>query len=282
MPRLPRVAPVLAGLFVLLGGILVMNPPGRSAEPAGPDRAREGQWVTVQRALDEGKPKSALEALAGIEEGAIAAKAWDEAARAVATKVIAETGDRPQEDPERLVRLEAALDKAPAEVKPVLEAILANWTWGFFQNNQWRFAQRTGGASGGVNDEGKAVDGIAGIASWDLPRIIAEIRRRFTQALEPAERLQSLPVGEWNQILDKGSMPDAWRPTVWDVVAHDALAFAASGVRGLADPEDVFEFEIDSPALGTRQAFLAWKPEETTTDDDSPLLGEMKLFRRLL
>ena len=282
MPRLPRVAPVLAGLFVLLGGILVMNPPGRSAEPAGPDRAREGQWVTVQRALDEGKPKSALEALAGIEEGAIAAKAWDEAARAIATKVIAETGDRPQEDPERLVRLEAALEKAPAEVKPVLEAILANWTWGFFQNNQWRFAQRTGGASGGVNDEGKAVDGIAGIASWDLPRIIAEIRRRFTQALEPAERLQSLPVGEWNQILDKGSMPDAWRPTVWDVVAHDALAFAASGVRGLADPEDVFEIEIDSPALGTRQAFLAWRPEEATTDSDSPLLGEMTLFRRLL
>ena len=136
MPRLPRVAPVLAGLLVLLGGALLMNPPGRSAEPPAPNRAREGQWVTVQRALDEGKPKSALEALAGIEEGAIAAKAWDEAARAIATRVHADTGDRPPEDPERLVRLEAALQKAPAEVKPVLEAILANWTWGFFQNKR--------------------------------------------------------------------------------------------------------------------------------------------------
>ena len=282
MSRLPRVAPALAGLALLLGGVLVMNPPGRSAEPPPPDRAREGQWVTVQRALDEGKPKSALEALAGIEQAAIAARAWDEAARAIATKVTAETGDRAPDDPERLVRLEAALQGAPAEVKPVLEAILANWTWSFFQNNQWRFAQRTGGASGGVNEEGKAADGLAGIASWDLPRIIAEIRRRFTSALEPAERLQWLPVGEWNQILDKGSMPDTWRPTVWDVVAHDALAFAASGVRGLADPEDLFEFDIESPALGAREAFLAWRPEEATTDADSPLLGEMTLFRRLL
>ena len=282
MPRLPRVAPVLAGLVVFLGGIHVMNPPGRSAEPTGPDRAREGQWVTVQRSLDEGKPKSALQALAGIEQAAIAAKAWDEAARAIATRVHADTGDRPPEDPERLVRLEAALQKAPDEVKPVLEAILANWTWSFFQNNQWRFAQRTQGASGGVNEEGKAVDGLAGIASWDLPRVVAEVRRRFTAALEPAERLQSLPVGEWNQLLEKGAMSDAWRPTVWDVVVHDALGFAASGVRGLADPEDVFEFEIDSPALGTREAFLAWKPEEATTDADSPLLGEMTLYRRLL
>jgi hypothetical protein len=282
VPRLPRVAPVLAGLLVLLGGALVMNPPGHSAEPPAPNRAREGQWVTVQRALDEGKPKSALQALAGIEESAIAAKAWDEAARAIATRVHADTGDRPPEDPERLVRLEAALQGAPDEVKPVLEAILANWTWGFFQNNQWRFAQRTGGASGGVNEEGKAVDGLAGIASWDLPRIVAEVRRRFTAALDPAERLQGLPVGQWNQILEKGGMPDAWRPTVWDVVAHDALGFAASGVRGLADPEDLFEFDIDAPALGTRQAFLAWRPEEGTTDADSPLLGEMRLFRRLL
>ena len=282
MPRLPRVAPVLAGLLVLLGGALVMNPPGRSAEPPAPNRAREGQWNTVQRALDEGKPKSALEALAGIEQGAIAAKAWDEAARAIATRVHADTGDRPPEDPERLVRLEAALQGAPDEVKPVLEAILANWTWGFFQNNQWRFAQRTSGATGGVNEEGKAVEGLAGIASWDLPRVVAEVRRRFTAALDPAERLQAMSVGDWNQILDKGGMPDAWRPTVWDVVAHDALGFAASGVRGLADPEDLFEFEIDSPALGTRQEFLAWRPEEGTTDTDSPLLGEMLLFRRLL
>ena len=282
MPRLPRVAPALAGLFVLLGGALVMNRPGHSAEPPAPNRAREGQWVTVQRALDEGKPKSALEALAGIEQGAIAAKAWDEAARAIATRIHADTGDRPPEDPERLVRLEAALQKAPDEVKPVLEAILANWTWGFFQNNQWRFAQRTSGASGGVNEEGKAVEGLAGISSWDLQRVVAEVRRRFTAALDPAEGLQALPVGEWAQILEKGGMPDAWRPTVWDVVAHDALGFAASGVRGLADPEDLFEFEIDSPALGTRQAFLAWRPEEGTTDADSPLLGEMRLFRRLL
>lgn len=282
MPRLPRVAPALAGLALLLGGILAMNPPGRSAEPPLPDRDREGQWVTVQRALDEGKPKSALAALDGIEEAAIAAEAWDEAARAIATKVSADTGDRPPEDPERLVRLEAAIQKAPEKVKPVLEAILANWTWGFFQNNQWRFAQRTQGPAGGVDEEGKAVDGLAGIASWDLQRIVAEVRRRFTSALEPADRLRTLPVGEWNQILDKGAMPDSWRPTVWDVVAHDALAFAASGVRGLADPEDLFEFDIASPALGTRAEFLAWRPEEGATDTDSPLLGEMKLYRHLL
>ena len=281
VPRSPRVVPALAGLL-LLGAVMVRIVPSNAAEPATAPGLRDAAWRDVQQALDEGKPQSALKALEGLELSAIAARAWDDAARAIATRVHADTGDRPPEDPERLVRLEAAIGRAPDEVKPVLEAILANWTWGFFQNNQGRFAQRTQGAAGGVSEEGKAVDGLTGIASWDLPRVVAEVRRRFTAALDPAERLQRLPVGDWNQILDKGSMPDAWRPTVWDVVAHDALAFAASGLRGLADPEDVFEFDIDAPPLGTRAEFLAWQPEEATTDSDSPLLGEMRLFRRLL
>ncbi len=285
MSRLPRVAAAFAGLALLVGGITVMNPLGRPARaddvPAGP---RAGRWSAVQRALDEGKPKTALEALGGLEAAAVEAGAWDEVARAVATRVVAETGDRPPDDPERLVRLEAAMREAPERTRPVLEAILANWTWGFFQANRWRFAERTGGASGGVDGEGKATEGLAGIASWDLPRIVAEIRRRFAAALDPAERLRSLPVGEWGAVLEKGAMPDAFRPTVWDVVARDCLAFAASGERGLVDPEDRFEFDVDAPALGTRAEFAAWKPEAdpTVTDADSPLLLAARLWRELL
>ena len=108
---------------------------------------RAGQWQTVQRALAEGKPKSALDALAGVEAAAVADRAWGEAARAIATRVLAETGDRPVEDPERLVRLAAAIAQAPPETKGVLEAIQANWTWGFYQMNQWRFRQRTQGGA---------------------------------------------------------------------------------------------------------------------------------------
>ncbi|MFM8433850.1 MAG: hypothetical protein ACKOBP_00685, partial [Planctomycetia bacterium] len=50
--------------------------------PAGP---RAAAWKRVQQALDEGKPKTAAEALAGVEEAAVKEKAWAEAARAIAT-----------------------------------------------------------------------------------------------------------------------------------------------------------------------------------------------------
>ena len=264
----------LAGIVVVLGGIGMGYRAARGDDtPAGP---RAEAWKRVQQALDEGKPKTAAESLAGVEQAAVKDKAWAEAARAIATRVLTATGDRPPEDPERLVQLAAAIEKAPPETKAVLQAIQANWTWGFFQQNRWRFAQRTTGAT--------TASDLATIASWDLPTIVGEIRRRFAAALAEPAALQKLPVAEWTALIAPGSMPDAYRPTVWDVIVRDALEFATSGERGVVAPEDVFELAADSPALGTPEQFLAWKPEEdpAVTDRGSPLIETARLYRDLL
>ncbi|MFM7107535.1 MAG: alpha-2-macroglobulin family protein [Planctomycetaceae bacterium] len=242
---------------------------------------RAAAWRAVQRAFDEGKPKTALESLAGVEAAATRDEAWAEVARAIASRILAETGDRPPDDPERVVRLAAAIDRAPPETRGVLEAIRANWTWGYFQMNRWRYQQRT---QGGVDGQD-----LARLAEWDLPTIVAEIRARFAAALgapgSPGRTaLQKLAVADWSTLIEKGEMPDAWRPTVWDVIVHDALEFAASGERGLVAPEDAFELDAESPALGTLEEFLAWRPEAdaAVTDTGSPLIEAAGLYRALL
>jgi hypothetical protein len=279
LARVPSLVPRRLTVFVGLiavgigGGCLAMKHAAAADEPLGP---RADAWKRVQTALDEGKPKSAIEALGGLEAQATEAKAWSEVARAIATRILAETGDRAPDDAERLVLLAGAIAKAPPETRGVLEAIRANWTWGYFQMNRWRFQERTSGGAGAGE--------LARIAEWDLPTIVAEIRGRFASALAADAALKKLPVAEWSVLMEKGTMPDAYRPTVWDVVARDALTFAASGERGLAEPEDAFELEATSPALGTPEEFLAWKPEAdaATTDTDSPILLAARLYRELL
>ena len=250
--------------------------------PAGP---RAAAWKAVDKAIEEGKPKTALESLRGVEQAAVADRAWAEAARAIATRILTETGDRPGDDPERLILLAGAMEKAPPETRGVLEAIRANWTWGFFVQNRWRFQQRT--AVGPQPNDG--ADDLKTIAEWDLPTIVGEIRKRFAVAVggpDSPERktLQSLPVAEWSAIIQPGKLSDTYRPTVWDVVVRDALEFASSGERGLIAPEDAFELDASSPALGTLDEFLAWQPEadQAVTDLDSPLLEAAKLYRSLL
>jgi hypothetical protein len=274
------VFPVAAAAIVVgLAWGCVMDREARGDDP--PAGSRAAAWKRVQQALDEGKPKTAAEALAGIEQAAVQEKAWAEAARAIATRILAETGDRPGDDPERVIRLAAAIERAPAETRGVLEAIRANWTWGFFQMNRWRYQERTQGGADGQD--------LAKLAEWDLPTIVAEIKKRFAAAVGAAgslERaaLQKLPVAEWSAIIEKGAMADAYRPTVWDVIVRDAIEFSSSGERGLVAPEDAFEIAADSPALGTPEAFSRWQPEndEQVTDTDSPLLDTIRLYRDLL
>ena len=270
----PRVSYRIFFIVPILGVLLVNERSAHAEElPTGP---RAEAWKRVEQAVTDGKPKTAAEALAGVEQAAVADKAWDEVARAIATRVLTETGDRPPEDPERLVRLAAAIETAPPETRPVLEAIRANWTWGYFQLNRWRFQQRTAG--------GAEASELARIGEWDLPTIVGEIRKRFAAAVDGGGALQKLPVGEWKALLTKGTMPDAYRPAVWDVVIHDAIAFAASGERGLADPEDAFELSATSPALGSPDEFRAWTPGDDAgvTDADSPILQAAALYRSLL
>jgi hypothetical protein len=274
--RQPALALALAAL--LFGGNSMGRLSRASEAVAGP---RAAVWQAVEQAIEEGKPKSALAALAGVEQAAAADKAWAEVARAIATRVLTETGDRAGDDSERVVRLAAEIDTAPPETRCVLAAIEANWIWGYYQMNQWRYRQRT---QGGVH-----VAELSTITEWDLPTILAEVRRRFRAALGDAggperKTLQGLPVAEWTALIEPGSMGDAYRPTVWDVVVRDAIEFAASGERGLMAPEDAFELAADSPALGTLTEFVAWNPtaDDSITDRDSPLLEVAALYQGLI
>ncbi len=267
-------AVTVTAVAVFLGGIGM----GGSARAGD---IRKQAWKEVEKALDEGKPKSALIVLGGIEQAAIIEKSWAEVARAIATRVLAETGEQASDEPDRVIRLAAEIAKAPAETRATLTAIQANWMWWYYAQNSWRYHERTQGGADGKD--------LSKMAQWDLPTIVAAIRTQFASAVgahgSPERKaIQSLPVAEWDAIIQKGTMPDAYRPTVWDVIVRDSLAFAASGERGLMAPEDAFEFDPASPALGTPEEFLDWKPEasDTVTDKDSPLLEAAALFRSLI
>jgi hypothetical protein len=282
---------IAAGMvLVLLGGMVSMRrAPGDADLPTGP---RRDVWRQVDRHFREGRPKSAAAALEGLAEQAIADEAWAEVARAIASQVLAETGDRPQDDPERLLRLDAALATAPPQTQPVLEAVAANWTWQFFVANRWRFMQRTTGAAGSAD--------LASIGEWDLRQIVAEIERRFSNALQHTDRLRAEATSDWLAIVSPGAMrvvpakndegPSeaeiasslAARPSLWDVLITNALEFYASGERGLINPEDVFEPQVDGPLLGPREAFLEWKPAEETSDVASPILKAITLYQEKL
>lgn len=234
---------------------------------AGP---RDAQWAKVDAAVHQGLPRTAIRELDPIITAAVADHAYPEAVRAITRKIALE-GQIAGNDPvEKIKRLQAAIARAAAPMKPTMEAILADWYWDYFQQNRWRFLQRT------------RTTGPAGpdIATWSLPQILTAIDRHFSAALADPASLQATPIQTYDALLVKGTVPDRYRPTLFDFLANEALAFYEAGEQGAVAPADTFEITADSPVFADARHFLAWQLPPST--HYSPRLKALRIFQALL
>jgi hypothetical protein len=111
--------------------------------------------------------------------------------------------------------------------------------------------------------------------------LFAEIDKQFQKALAADKILKATPISAWDGLLQKGTMPDSYRPTLYDFIAHQALQFYTSGEQAAAKPEDAFELSADSPILDSAEKFMAWQTA-AGADTDSPVLKAVRLYQALL
>jgi uncharacterized protein YfaS (alpha-2-macroglobulin family) len=234
---------------------------------AGP---RDAAWREVDSATRQGQPQTAIDRLEPIITAALADKSYAEAVRGIGRKIALQGNIQGNKPEEKIVRLQAELTRAPAEMKPMLEGILAHWYWHYFQQNRWRFMQRTQMATPSGPD----------LQTWDLARILAEIDRHFVAALADEATLKGSPIRDWNELLPLGSVPDSYRPTLFDFLAYEALQFYQAGEHASVSAEDAFEVEAAGPIFAAPADFNRWKPE--TTDRTSPALKAIALYQALL
>ncbi len=249
----------------------MLQPPAAAA-PSGP---RAAQWRAVEEAARQGQPATALERLRPILDATLREQAWPEAVRAVGTRIALETsiqGERPEE---RVRRLVAEATSAAPPLRPYLHQLVARGYWTYFQQNRWRFQERTAVAPAPA-DAADAGD----FQTWDLRRLFAEIDRHFDLALAEPALLQAAPIATQDALLDRGTVPDKYRPTLFDFLAHDALEFYAAGEQAGARPEDAFVVDASSPILSDVAEFLAWQP--VTTDTNSVVLSAIRLHQAVL
>jgi hypothetical protein len=232
--------------------------------------SRDSLWDQVDEAIQNRLPKTAIAILDEIIPGALEDQAYAEVTRAICLKISLEGQIQGSKAEEKIVLLETEIADAPEPMKPVMETILAHWYWLYFQQNSWRFIERTQTA------EPPGAD----ITTWDLPRILAEIDRHFTLALEAEQELKVIPIDEWDDLLEKGTVPDSYRPTLYDFLSFEALSFYSAGEQAGTIHQDAFEIMADSPVFGTVAEFLAWQPE--TSNTDSAKLKAIGLYQDLL
>ena len=263
MKRSNRMLALGVALACVVAGVAVMV---STAQPPRPE-----QWKKVNDAVNKGLPKTAIKELEPIIESAMRDKAYPEAIKAICKKIALEGNIEGNKPEEKITRMQAAIATAPAEMHPAMNAVLGHWYWHYYQQNRWRIQQRSNAGDTTGSD----------VTTWDHQRIVTEIDRVFDKALSAEKELKATPIGTYDALLDKGSIADKYRPTLFDFLAFDALSFYAIGDQANgAKVEDAFEMTSDSPIFGTVDEFLKWEPK--TTDTGSRTLKAVKLYQKLI
>jgi len=150
--------------FCVVGMVFFLMLALATPVPAG-ELSTKKLWDKVTEAQGKGLPQTAIDNLKEIYTLALKENRQGEALRALSLQIVLETTIKGNKPEYKVNRLRAEIGKADPSIKPLMNALLAQWYWHYFERNRWRFMNRT--ATQGINDDD--------FTTWDLPRLYKEI-----------------------------------------------------------------------------------------------------------
>ncbi len=227
--------------IALLASVLVVV--GLAAQRSGWQKKKVTQrssdpWVRVDSLRKEGLYDSALKLTEAIGAEAEATGDWRNEFRSLAMQGIfrEELGHAPDSI---LRRIEARIARsAPSQfpLPQLLHSKLAGLYWDTYSNDRWRIMERT---------ELAETPDSADRATWDQRTYMARVIGHFRASLEPADSLWAFPAQGLGALLDVDAKGLAYRPTLFDLLAHRALQVFSNSETRLAEP--AWHFQLDDP-----------------------------------
>ncbi|SOD96589.1 alpha-2-macroglobulin family protein [Spirosoma fluviale] len=256
-------------------------------------------WKRADSLVAKGLPKSALDIANRIYKEAKVQKNYPQVARAAMARQVFRSYSDEDSYVELVRSLQIDIQDTPEPAKSVLQSVLADIYWQYFQQNRYKFYNRatigranpsratigkvaTGKPSSGstapsvVPNDSTATD----FTTWDAPHLIEVITAAYRTSVQDKALLQKTPITDYDVLIDKGDA-DArpLRPTLYDLLAHRAIGFFQNTEPDLLKP--VFKFELNQPS------YLAGPSEFTklTIQSQDSLSGRYQallLYQQLL
>lgn len=207
-----------------------------------PDYTRD--WKRADSLAAKGLPKSALEIANRIYTEAKAQKNYPQIAKAAIARMMYRSYSDEDAYKELVRSLQADIAETPEPAKSVLQSVQGDIYWQYFQQNRYKFYNRTT-----VNPTAGSSSGneTADFTTWDAHQLVEATTAAYLASVRRNELLQKTPIAAYDALLEKGDA-DArpLRPTLYDLLAHRAIAFFQNTEPDLLKP--VFRFELDNPA----------------------------------
>ena len=177
-----------------------------------------------------------------------------------------------KENSELLVvdQLKKEIQSSDFPTKPILQSILGDLYWQYFQANRHTFLNRT---------KLQDVQNMPrDFRTWSLHELLSESHRLFDESLKNTKKLERINLSDFDAILNKHKNPP-FTLSVYDFLAFQALDFYTDSKSSLAKPKNAFLFN-QKEAFATLNTFLSF--EFSTQDSLSSEWNTIQLFQKLL
>lgn len=162
------------------------------------------------------------------------------------------------------------INQSDFPTKNVLENVLANLYWQYFNQNRWKFYNRT--------QTQQKVD-ENDFRTWDLNTLFAEIHCHYQNSLDNETQLQKTAIHTFKDIIQTEKDSKKYRPTLFDFLAHNALEFYKTTETNITKP--TYQFKIDD-TLYLSEANKFSGLNLTTKDDLSLQFNALKIYQKLI
>jgi len=230
----------------------------------------KGAWHKVDSLVNEGLTRSALDIVEEIYKTAKDENNQPQIIKSLFYKLRFTNYTQEDSHVKILGEIKGAIDSSSFPASAVLKSILANTYWQYYQNNRYRFQQRTETVNFDNDD----------FQTWDLPRLIREILKLYNASLEQSDSLKLISIKDFEDILYYSNSAQAYlRPTLFDLLAHNALSFYINDEASVTDP--VYKFELkDSKDFAQAKDFVGI--DYATRDSLSLKFFAIKLYQEII
>ncbi len=230
----------------------------------------QSDWKKVEAFDQKGLPKSAIEVVTAIYNQAKKENNDNQIIKALLHKAKYTLTLEENAQLTIIKELQNEITQSEFPKKNILESVLANLYWQYFQQNRWKFYNRTQ-TSEKVDQED--------FRTWDLETLFAEIHLHYQKSLQNGVLAQQTNLSRFDQILIKASGSKKYRPTLYDFLVHNALEFYKTSETNITKPS--YAFSIDnSEYLAEHEKFASLK---ITPKDSLSLQGNaLQLYQNLI
>ena len=174
--------------------------------------------------------------------------------------------DNPQKN---IFFIDTVIGKSASPSKNILQSMQAEMYLEYFQNNRWKFYNRTKLADEHNSD----------IDTWSLSKLKAKIAALYNASLSEEPLLKKTALGQMEPILIKGENTRNLRPTLFDFLAHRALEYFMNDEQDITRPAYYFTIS-DANAFVPVADFVHM--DLTTRDTASLKYNALLLFKKIL